>query len=53
MIRTGDKAPAFKLTDEDGRAVKLADYRGKKNSALFLPARPDARLHERSLRVSG
>lgn len=37
IISQGDKAPAFKLTDENGRAVKLADYRGKKIVLYFYP----------------
>jgi thioredoxin-dependent peroxiredoxin len=37
MPLTGQKAPPFKLTDENGRAVKLADYRGKKIALYFYP----------------
>jgi peroxiredoxin Q/BCP len=37
MVNEGDKAPAFKLTDENGRAVKLANYRGKKIVLYFYP----------------
>lgn len=33
-IKVGDVAPDFKLTDQNGKDVKLSDYRGKKNVAL-------------------
>ena len=37
MLRAGDKAPAWKLTDEGGRAVKLTDYKGKRVVLYFYP----------------
>jgi len=37
MVRPGDKAPPLKLTDEQGRAVKLANYQGKKIVLYFYP----------------
>ena len=37
MLAVGDKAPQLKLKDEDGRAVKLADFRGKKVVLYFYP----------------
>ena len=37
MLKTGAKAPAWKLTDADGRAVKLADYQGKRVVLYFYP----------------
>lgn len=37
MVSSGQKAPALKLTDENGRAVKLADYRGKRVVLYFYP----------------
>ena len=37
MPSLGDKAPQFKLKDEEGRAVKLADFRGKKVVLYFYP----------------
>ena len=30
MLKTGDKAPNFSLIDQDGKKVKLADFKGKK-----------------------
>src|SRR5215216_2928596 len=37
MPSLGDKAPQFKLKDEEGRAVKLADFRGRKVVLYFYP----------------
>lgn len=37
MLQSGDKAPAWKLTDEGGRAVKLADFKGKRVVLYFYP----------------
>ena len=33
-IKVGDMAPNFKLLDQNGKAVSLQDFRGKKNVAL-------------------
>ncbi len=33
-LRVGDRAPDFELPDQDGRAVRLADYLGKQNVIL-------------------
>ena len=32
----GDPAPDFALPDQDGRTVRLADFRGKQEVALFF-----------------
>ena len=37
MLSPGEKAPPLTLTDEQGRAVKLADYKGKKIVLYFYP----------------
>jgi peroxiredoxin Q/BCP len=37
-LEVGDKAPAFKLKDADGNAVKLSDYKGRKVIVYFYPA---------------
>ncbi len=38
MLAVGTKAPEFETTDEKGGAVRLADYKGKKNVVLvFYP----------------
>lgn len=38
MLSVGAKAPDFDTTDENGNAVRLADFRGKKNVVLvFYP----------------
>jgi peroxiredoxin Q/BCP len=36
-ITEGEKAPAFKGKDQDGNAVSLADYKGKKLALFFYP----------------
>lgn len=33
-LKVGDPAPDFTLTDTTGQAVKLSDFRGKKNVVL-------------------
>ncbi|HEX4384993.1 MAG TPA: peroxiredoxin, partial [Myxococcales bacterium] len=33
---TGDRVPDFELQANDGRTVKLADYRGKKAVVLYF-----------------
>jgi len=37
MLNEGDKAPAFKATDQNGKPVSLADYKGKKMALFFYP----------------
>lgn len=37
MIEQGDEAPAFELPDQDGRAVKLSDFRGTPVVVYFYP----------------
>ncbi|MEA2314889.1 MAG: thioredoxin-dependent peroxiredoxin [Solirubrobacteraceae bacterium] len=37
MIEPGDQAPDFELPDQDGRAVKLADFRGTPVVLYFYP----------------
>jgi peroxiredoxin Q/BCP len=36
-LKKGDKAPVFNLTDQDGKQVKLADFKGKKVLLYFYP----------------
>jgi len=39
LLKPGDTAPDFTLTDTDGKPVKLSDFRGNKNVVLaFFPA---------------
>ena len=37
MIQVGDKAPAVLGTDQDGKEIKLSDYKGKKLVLYFYP----------------
>ena len=37
MLEEGKKAPLFSLKDDDGKAVKLADFKGKKVVLYFYP----------------
>ena len=36
-LEVGKKAPAFSLPDEDGKTVKLSDWKGKKLVVFFYP----------------
>ena len=36
-LAVGKKAPAFTLTDQDGKKVKLSDYAGRKVVVYFYP----------------
>jgi peroxiredoxin Q/BCP len=37
LLAVGDKAPAFKSTDQDGKTVSLADFKGRKLVVYFYP----------------
>jgi peroxiredoxin Q/BCP len=37
MIEPGQKAPDFELPDQDGRAIKLSDFRGQPVVVYFYP----------------
>lgn len=41
MLEEGSKAPAFRLGDDQGRTISLADYAGKKNVVLFFFPKAD------------
>jgi thioredoxin-dependent peroxiredoxin len=36
-LEVGKKAPDFALSDEDGKTVRLSDYRGKRVVVFFYP----------------
>jgi peroxiredoxin Q/BCP len=36
-LSVGDKAPAFSAKDQDGRSVKLSDFKGRKVVLYFYP----------------
>lgn len=37
MLKAGDPAPDFEVTDHHGKRVKLGDFRGKKVVLWFFP----------------
>lgn len=37
MLKTGDKAPGFTLSDKDGNKISLSDFYGKKVVLYFYP----------------
>lgn len=36
MLKPGELAPAFEMADQNERAIRLSDYKGKKNVVLFF-----------------
>ena len=36
-LEIGQKAPDFALSDQDGKTVKLADFRGRRVVVFFYP----------------
>jgi peroxiredoxin Q/BCP len=37
QLKSGSRAPAFRLDDQDGRTVKLSDFKGRKLLVYFYP----------------
>jgi thioredoxin-dependent peroxiredoxin len=37
QLKPGDKAPDFKLQDQNGKATKLGDFKGRKLLIYFYP----------------
>jgi peroxiredoxin Q/BCP len=37
VIEQGDQAPDFELPDQDGRPIRLSDFRGQKVVVYFYP----------------
>lgn len=52
VLKEGDKAPAFRVTADDGEKVSLGEYRGKNVILFFYPESEYSRLNQRSVRVS-
>ena len=50
-IEEGKKAPAFTLTDANGKKVALTDFAGKNVVLYFYPEGRHARLHQGGLRL--
>lgn len=44
VIESGDKAPDFSLPDQDGREVKLSDFKGTPVVVYFYPQGRDSGL---------
>ena len=36
-LKRGDRAPAFRLEDQEGRVVKRSDFKGRKLLVYFYP----------------
>jgi len=36
-LEIGDQAPDFALSDQDGKTVKLSDFRGRRVVVFFYP----------------
>jgi peroxiredoxin len=59
-LKPGDQAPAFDTVNDQGNAVKLADFKGKRvvlyfypkdNTPGLLPQGQHARMHAAGLRL--
>jgi peroxiredoxin Q/BCP len=50
MIEQGQAAPDFELPDQDGRAVKLSDFRGQPVVIYFYP-KADTRSRKRNKKL--
>jgi peroxiredoxin Q/BCP len=37
MLKTGDKAPDFRLKTDEGATLSLADFRGRRVVLFFFP----------------
>ena len=53
QLKPGDQAPSFDLVDQQGQAVKLADFKGKKVLLCFLSQGLNLWMHQAGLQCSG
>ena len=37
MLKTGDKAPEFALSSDEGKEISLRDFKGKRVLIFFFP----------------
>jgi peroxiredoxin len=44
-LTAGSKAPDFTVKDQDGKEVKLTDFKGKESCSLLLSERYDTRVY--------
>ncbi len=52
VLKVGDKAPDFNLADQNGKAVRLADFAGKKLLVYFYPKADTPGCTKQSCEVS-
>ena len=52
MLKSGDKAPAFTLLDQDGNEVEAVHVQGPQGARLLLPEGRHARLHDAGVRAA-
>ena len=51
-IQIGDKAPEILGLDQNGKEIKLSDFKGKKLALYFYP-KDNTRLYSRSVQSTG
>lgn len=53
MLSEGDRAPAFTLPDQDGKKVRLSDFKGQTVVLYFYPRADTARYNYSNGEASG
>ena len=51
VLKEGDKAPAFRVTADDGEKVSLGEYRGKHVILFFYPKAKYSRLNGKRQKI--